>query len=110
MQSTKRISVPGHLTMLVILAQLLEHLERNPGGIHPDQYRSVVRHLTSELVEVSRDDTFESLLEAFPAMSQLYENLHYKEAGLCRSPLDTSVAAELSAGAALERASKAAGQ
>jgi len=110
MQSTKRIEVPGHLTMLVMLAQLLEHLERNPGSIQPDQYRSVVRHLASELAEVGRDDTVDSLLIAFPAMSGLYENIHYESAGLCRSPLDASLAAELSARAALERASKAAGQ
>jgi len=44
------------------------------------------------------------VLEAFPAAAQLYENLNYQHAGLCRSPMDASLAAELAARAAIDGA------
>jgi len=44
------------------------------------------------------------VLDSFPAVAELYENLHYEHAGLCRSVLETSLAAELAARAAIESA------
>ena len=106
MQSSTRIEVPARLTVLVTLARLLEQLERAPGAIHPEQYRSVVSHLACELESVEHDDTFRKLLDVFPAASQLYENLQYERAGLCRSPLDASLNAERAARSALDRAKR----
>jgi hypothetical protein len=38
----------------------------------------------------------------------VYENLHYQHAGLCRSSLDFSLAAELQAKAIIDRVKRAA--
>jgi hypothetical protein len=47
------------------------------------------------------------VLEAFPSVAELYENLNYQHAGLCRSSLDAGLAAEAAARVAIERARKA---
>ena len=104
MATTTRIDVPARLTVLLTLAQLLERLEYSSKPIHAEQYRSVVQHLVKELGSVDHDDTFRQLLNAFPAMSQLYENMYYDKAGLCRSPLSASLDAEAQARAAIARA------
>ena len=83
--------------MLVTLAQLLERLERHVAPSSPEQYRSVVDHLSKELDQAEPGEDLNFLLDSFPATAQLYENLHYAHAGLCRSPLDASLAAELRA-------------
>ncbi len=92
-----------YTTDAVLLAQLLERLER---GGHPDaaQYRMVVRRLTDELARVTDFDTLNSVLEAHPAAAEIYENMNYQHAGLCRSLLDTSLAAEQRAREAIARA------
>ena len=46
------------------------------------------------------------VLDAHPAASQVYENLHYGHAGLCRSPLEWALGAELRAREAIERAAR----
>jgi hypothetical protein len=104
MSTITRIEVPPRLTVLLTLAQLLERLEHSSKPIHAEQYRSVVQHLVKELGSVEHDDTFRQLLNAFPAMSQLHENMNYDKAGLCRSPLSASLEAEAEARAALARA------
>ncbi len=104
MSTITRIEVPPRLTVLLTLAQLLERLEHSSKPIHAEQYRSVVQHLVKELGSVDHDETFRQLLSAFPAMSQLHENMNYDKAGLCRSPLGASLAAEAQARAALARA------
>jgi hypothetical protein len=104
MATTTRIDVPARLTVLLTLAQLLERLERSSKPIHAEQYRSVVQHMVKELGSVEHDDTFRQLLSAFPDMSEIHENMNYDKAGLCRSPLSASLAAEAEARAALARA------
>jgi hypothetical protein len=106
MQEMRQIRIPQRLTVIVMLAQLLERLERSGGPIGAQQYRSVVQHLAKELGDVAHDDTFAELLNAFPAMSELYENLNYEYAGLCRSPLKVSLDSEMDAKAALAVASR----
>lgn len=106
MQATSRIEVPEHLRVLVTLAQLLERLERSTERIGAEQYRVVVGHLTRELAAVDHDETFAKLLAVFPAMSELYENIYYEHAGLCRAPLDASLAAEVQARTVLTRAAQ----
>ena len=104
MQSVSRIEVPPRLSVLFTLARLLEQLERSAERVHPEQYRSVASHLTRELQTVEQDESFRQLLDVFPAMSQLYENMQYEHAGLCRSPLDASLDAERQARDAMARA------
>jgi len=48
------------------------------------------------------------LLDAYPAASEVYENLNYQHAGLCRSALDASLAAEVGARQAIARAMRSA--
>lgn len=93
---------------LVTLARMLERLDRSTVAVDPQQYRSVVEHLSEVLQAVPRDAALEAVLEASPATAELYENLHYQHAGLCRSPLETALDAELAARAAIDAARKTA--
>lgn len=100
---TETRTLPERFRVLLTLAQLLERLERNLVPMSADQYRSVVAHLTTELVDAPPGEDLDFLLQAFPATAELYENLQYAHAGLCRSSLDASLAAELGAKDAIRR-------
>lgn len=89
---------------LVMLVQMLRKLERSSVPVDPEQYRSVVAHITDELRNHPRDAGLEALLAGVPELAELYENLNYEVAGLCRSPLEASVRAEQAAREALARA------
>ena len=89
---------------LVMLARMLERLDRSVEPVDPQQYRGVVEHLAEVLRTVAHDAALEAVLQASPATAELYENLHYQHAGLCRSPLDLALAAELAARDAIESA------
>lgn len=89
---------------LVLLARVLERLDRSTQAVDAEQYRSVVSHLTSELAVAPQDDRLHAVLDACPAAAELYENLQYEHAGLCRTSLDASVAAEAAALAAIGKA------
>lgn len=106
MFATTRIEVPERLRALVTLARLLELIERSAEPVGAEQYRSIVQHLKTELATVDPDETFRQLLTLFPAMSELYENLHYEHAGLCCSPLDAALAAEIQARSVISRAAE----
>jgi hemoglobin-like flavoprotein len=108
MNSAKAIDRASDLTVTHTLAALLERLDNSPVAVGADQYRSVVTHLVHELESVASDDALASLLDAHPAAAQVYENLNYRHAGLCRSSLDFSLAAELQAKDVIERAKRAA--
>lgn len=95
---------------LVMLARMLERLDRSAVAVDPQQYRGVVEHLADVLRTVPRDAALEAVLEASPATAELYENLQYQHAGLCRSPLEQSLNAELAARAAIDTARKSAAQ
>jgi hypothetical protein len=82
---------------IVVLARMLERLERSTVRLDAQQYRTLVRHLADELSTVANDARLQSVLEGFPAAAELYENLHYRHSGLCRSPLQQAMAAELDA-------------
>jgi len=79
---------------LVTLAQVLHRLEFGGRPVDPDQYRSVIQHLAAELNSHRPGAGLEAVLNAAPSVAELYENLHYEHAGLCRSPLDAAVQAE----------------
>ncbi len=91
-------------TVIHTLAELLERLERSAVPIGADQYRSVVLHLADQFEQAQPDVWLRALLDTHPAAAELYENLNYRHAGLCRSPLDASLAAELGARQAIANA------
>ena len=96
--------VPAHLKTIFTLARLLQRLEQSEVPVGPDQYRAVADKLAGELKDTRMDSMLEALLGAHPAAAELYENLNYQHAGLCRSPLEASLDAELEARKLLARA------
>ena len=90
-------------TDAVLLAHLLDRLERSAA---PDaaQYRLVAQRLGQVLGDMPAGDALDAVLRDSPAAALLYENLNYQHAGLCRSSLDTALAAELGARDAITRA------
>ena len=95
---------------LVMLARMLERLDRSAVAVDPQQYRGVVEHLSELLLSVPHDAALEAVLAASPATAELYENLQYQHAGLCRAPLEAALNAELAARAAIDAARKAPAQ
>ena len=95
---------------LVMLARMLERLDRSAVAVDPQQYRGVVEHLSELLRTLPHDAALEAVLDASPATAELYENLNYQHAGLCRSPLDRALSAEVAARQAIEAAHHSASQ
>ena len=93
----------ARFAVAVLLCQLLERLDRSAAPVGAEQYRSVVRHLAEEFDELQSDAGLTKLLDAFPCAAELYENLNYRHAGLCRSPLELSLGSEQQARALIER-------
>ncbi|TFZ05241.1 hypothetical protein EZ313_00755 [Ramlibacter henchirensis] len=91
---------------LVTLVQILARMERSSVPVDADQYRSVIEHLKDELLGHPHDAGLEALLAAVPEFAELYENLQYEYAGLCRSPLEAGVRAEQAARAAIAAAAR----
>jgi predicted NAD/FAD-binding protein len=89
---------------LVMLARMLERLDRSAVAVDPQQYLGVVEHLAEALRAMPTDAALEAVLEASPSTAELYENLQYQHAGLCRSPLESGLNAELAARAAIDAA------
>lgn len=92
------------LSVAQVLAQLLERLEHSTQPVGAEQYRSVVAHLVHEFEEAEPGPMLGRILDAYPAAAEVYENMNYQHAGLCRSGLDASLAAELAARQAVARA------
>ena len=87
-----------------LLAHLLERLDRSPVPVDAVQYRSVAQHLADELGTVTPGASLDLLLSHYPAAAELYENLQYRHAGLCRTPLEPALQAELQAKDVIEKA------
>ncbi len=104
MNTTNTHSLTASLTVTHVLAELLERLEHSAIPVGPEQYRSVALHLVNELNAVESDPALHALLDSHPAAAELYENVNYQYAGLCRSPLDFALGAEQQARQAIERA------
>lgn len=83
-----------------VLAQLLERLDASRVPVDAHQYRTVVARLVEFLSDDSVD--WQPLLDESPAAATVYENMFYNEAGLCRSPLDAAMNAELQARKAID--------
>jgi hypothetical protein len=99
-------SSPQHtdLVPLRVLAALLDRLEGSDVPVDPAQYANVVSHLSQALRDAKPSDALGTLLGMHPAAAELYENTQYEVAGLCRSPLDLSMASEQQAKAVIQRA------
>jgi hypothetical protein len=83
----------GHAVILP-LAALLQKLEMSGVPVDPAQYRSVVMRLSQVLASIPLDAKIDQILVAYPAAAELYENIQYEHAGLCRSSLDASISSE----------------
>jgi hypothetical protein len=95
---------------LVVLARILDRLERSAQPIDAEQFRGVARRLAAELEAAPRDAALDAVLETFPAVAETYENLNYRHAGLCRSALEPALAAEMAARTAIDMARRRAGE
>ena len=104
MNATRPVAPKISLDVTERLAQLLERLEHSVVPVGADQYRSVVMHLVNEFADVAPGAALGRLLDHYPAAAEVYENLQYQHAGLCRSALDAAMAAELRAKDAIARA------
>ena len=93
---------------LVTLVQVLRKMEQSRVAPDPDQYRSVVEHIQAELRNHPVDSSLDTLLERVPELAEIYENLQYAHAGLCRSSLDLAVSAEQAAIKAIHAARRGA--
>ncbi len=95
---------------LFMLARMLERLDRSEQAVDPQQYRGVVEHLGEALRAAPHGAALEAVLAGSPATAELYENLQYEHAGLCRSPLEPALEAELAARKAIAAARNSAAQ
>ena len=103
-------SVKNHIETLVALAGLLERVEKAPiEKVGADQYRTLVRQVEAAMVEEMPDAALHTVLNAYPATAQVYENLHYARSGLSRSGLDRSVASEMLASQLIAKVKATAG-
>jgi 2-methylisocitrate lyase-like PEP mutase family enzyme len=99
-----QVQIPARLTVVATLAQLLQRLEVSRVPVDPQQYRSVAQRLADALKAVPSDTALDAILGVYPAAAELYENLQYQHAGLCRAPLEASLNSELQARDAIDRA------
>lgn len=104
MQADTRPSPPARFQSLAALAGLLERLERQPGSASAEQYRGLVRQIDTLLADAEPGAPLHALLSASPALATLYENRHYAHAGLCRTPLEAALEAELAAREVIRKA------
>lgn len=107
MQADTPLRLPSRLHALAAMASLLERLEHKPSSASAEQYRGVVHQINTLLGEAEPGIALDALLASAPATAELYENIQYAYAGLCRSPLEVASSAELAAKAALAKAARA---
>jgi hypothetical protein len=107
MHTDVRHPIPARLHALAAMAHPIERLEHTPLRASAEQYRGVARQITMLLEQAEPDEHLDALLRASPATAELYENLRYAQAGLCRAPLETALNAELEASAVIGRARRA---
>lgn len=103
MKTVTTIMLPVGLQSLAGMGILLERLERLPRTASASQYRDVVVQIQGLLSEAEPGVAFDALLASLPATAELYENLNYAHAGLCLSPLEAALSAEVAARAAIAK-------
>lgn len=88
-------AIRTRLENVIALARLLQRAEAGGLQIAASQYRQLVRQLQDTLSEPLPAEALRMILDAHPAASEVYENLHYEHAGLSRAPLERSAASEV---------------
>jgi hypothetical protein len=101
--SVRAQALPARLRDLAVLAALLERIERDARRPDPEQYRQLVDRIRAQLQALPMDAALDAMLAGFPATAEIYENLRYELAGLCRAPLAHSVGTERAARDLLSR-------
>jgi len=94
----------SHLGTVITLAYLLECLEAGTAQASAHGYRQLVLRLQDALADDIAADALQAIINAYPATGEVFENLHYARAGLCRSTLALSVSSELAARQVIARA------
>ncbi|HSB98492.1 MAG TPA: hypothetical protein VLE45_01170 [Burkholderiaceae bacterium] len=89
------MSTRNRLEKAFALAHLLERVEAGTARVSADGYQQLVRHLQTALRDDLPADALQAILRAYPAAGEVYENMHYTDAGLSRAPLERSVSSEL---------------
>jgi hypothetical protein len=95
---------PVDVSTLALMARLLERLDRSAEPVDAGQYRAVAQRVSALLAATPPSEALKAVLDACPSAAELYENLNYRHAGLCRSPLDEALGAESKALSAIRRA------
>lgn len=98
--------VSDQVSVVAMLAALLERVDESGAAPDPLQYQQLVQRLGRELQTIEGHPALPALLDTYPVLSDIYENLHYGQAGLCRSGLDAATQAELQAAIVLRRAAQ----
>lgn len=96
-------SAKSRLQAVIVLAGILERMERNTASLDANQYQVVVARLKKALSTDLPEDMLQAILNAHPAAAELYENMHYEHSGLSRLSLDQSIATETLAAQAIAR-------
>jgi hypothetical protein len=95
--------IRNRLETLIALARLLERAERNELRPSAEEYQRLVEQTKHALQAELPEAALKAVLDAFPAASELYENLHYAQAGLARVELERSVKSEMAASEVLHK-------
>ncbi len=106
MSAAQLETIKHRLEAVIALAQLLERVEARPTSITAAQYRTLVQRLGIALAQEMPAEALQAVLGSHPAAAEVYENLHYAQSGLSRSPLERSVESEKLARQVLERAAR----
>ena len=108
MTAPRLVPLQTRIETVIALSRLLDRAEASSVSIGADQYQALIRQLKAALSEPLPGPALQAILRAHPGAAELYENMHYNESGLSRSSLDRSVATEMQASQAIDRASRAA--
>jgi hypothetical protein len=93
----------GNTQALIALAQLFDRIEHCGTAPDPAQYQAVVARLQRALADPVPQEVLDAVLARHGAAAELYENMHYEQAGLSRASLDLSVSSEMLASQTLAR-------
>ncbi len=97
-------AVQADFGAVVALARLLDRIDARPGEIGAEQYRGLAAGLSQALAALPASELLQAVLSAHPSAAELYENLNYQHAGLCRASLEASLNSELAAREAIRKA------
>lgn len=104
MNATTSSPLQAPLTVTHVLAALLERLAAGRVPVGAGQHRRVAPRLVNELGDAAPGKALGEPLDSHLAAAELYANVNYQHAGLCRSALDASLAAQQQAKQVLDQA------